>query len=100
MWAQLHLELLDERSHVLVGDNGTLILLDTENALVDMNLQVALYLTLATQTPTGLNLLAREVGLFGIEDFSPTLKHLHLALSARGFTTAGTGQEDTVLVER
>ena len=71
---QLHLELLDERSHVLVGDNGTLILLDTENALVDMNLQVALYLTLATQTPTGLNLLAREVGLFGIEDFSPTLK--------------------------
>ena len=41
---QLYLELLDERSHVLVGDNGTLVLLDTKDRLVDMNLQVALTL--------------------------------------------------------
>ena len=45
---QLYLELLDERSHVLVGDNGTLVLLNAEDALIYVNLQVALNLTLTT----------------------------------------------------
>ena len=47
-----------------------------------------------------LNLLTGKVGLLRVEDFSPTLKHLHLALAARGLTTAGTGQEYAVLVQR
>ena len=58
---QLHLELLDEGSHVLVRDNGTLVLLNTQDRLINVNLQVALNLTLATQTPMVLNLLTGEV---------------------------------------
>ena len=96
---QLHLELLDERGNVLVGDDGALIFLHAENRLVDMNLQIALHLALAAQTPTGLDFLAREVRLLRVENLSPTLEYLHLTLSARGFTTTGTGQEDAVLVE-
>lgn len=65
-----------------------------------MNLQIALHLALASQTPVVLNLLAREVRLLGIEDFSPTLEHLHLALSARCLTATSRRQEDAVLVER
>ena len=45
-WRQLYLELLDERSHVLVTDNGTLVLLNAENRLVYVYLQVALNLAL------------------------------------------------------
>ena len=70
---QLHLELLDERSHVLIRDDRTLVLLDTQDALVDMNLQVTLHLALATQTPMVLNLLTGEVRLLTVEDLSPPL---------------------------
>ena len=97
---QLYLELLDEGCHVLVRDNGTLILLNAKDRLVDMNLQVALDLTLTAEAPVVLDLLTGEVGLLRVEDFSPTLEHLHLTLSARGLTTAGRRQEDAVLVER
>ena len=54
---QLHLELLDKRSHVLIRNNGTLVLLHAEDRLVDMNLQIALHLTLTTQAPASLDLL-------------------------------------------
>ncbi len=86
---QLHLELLDERSNVLVRDDGTLILLDAEDGLVDMNLEVALHLALATQSPALLDFLAGEVRLLGIEDFAPTLQYLYFTLSARCLATAG-----------
>ena len=97
---QLHLELLDEGCHVLITDNGTLVLLDAEDALVDMDLEIALDLALAAEAPAGLDFLTGEVGLLGVENLAATFKHLYLTLSARGFTTAGRGQEDTVLVER
>ena len=84
---QLHLELLDERSHVLVGDNGTLVLLNAKDAFIDMDLQVALDLTLTTQAPMVLNLLTGEMRLLGIEDLAPTLKYLNLTLSATGLST-------------
>ena len=96
---QLHLELLDERSHILVGNDGTLVLLDAKDAFVDMNLEVALDLALTTQAPALLDFLTREVRLLRVENLAPTLKHLHLALSARGLTATSTGQEDTVLVK-
>ena len=97
---QLHLELLDERSHVLVGDDGTLVLLDAEDRLVDMYLQVAFHLALTAETPMVLDLLTGEVWLLGVEDLSPTLKNLNLTLSAGSLTTAGRRQEDAVLVQR
>ena len=97
---QLNLELLDERCHVLVGDDGTLVFLDAEDAFVDMDFQVAFYLTLASQTPSGLYLLAGEVRTLRVEDFSPTLQNLYFALSATGFSTAGRGKENAVLIQR
>ena len=60
---QLYLELLDEGGHILVRDNGTLVLLNTEYALVNMNLQVALYLALTTEAPVVLDFLTSEVRL-------------------------------------
>ena len=97
---QLHLELLDERSHVLVRDDGTLVLLHAEDTLIDMNLQISLHLTLTTQAPAGLDLLTREVGLLRVENLPAAFKHLNLTLSAGGLTTTGRGQEHTVLIER
>ena len=96
---QLHLELLNERGHILVGDDGTLVFFHAEDALVDMNLQVALDLTLTTQAPASLDFLTAEMRLFRVEDFSPTLKDLYFTLTAACLTTAGRRQEDTVLVE-
>ena len=97
---ELYLELLDERSHVLVGDDGTLVLLDAKDAFIDMDLQIALHLTLTAQTPASLDLLTREMGLLRVEDLATAFEHLHLTLSARGLTAAGRGQEYAVLVER
>ena len=97
---QLYLELLDKRSHVLVADNGTLVLLDTKDRLIDMDLQVALHLALATQTPMVLNLLTGEVWFLRIENLATTLKNLDLTLSTRGLTTTGRRQEDAILIER
>ena len=97
---QLHLELLDEGSHVLVADHGTLILLHAEDALRHVDLEVALHLALTAQAPARLDFLTGEVRLLRVEDLSPTLKHLHLALSARSLSAAGRRQEDAVLVER
>ena len=65
-----------------------------------MDLQVTLHLALTAEAPVVLNLLTGEMGLLRVEDLAPTLKHLYLALSAGGLTTAGRGQEDAVLVER
>ena len=97
---ELHLELLDKRSHILVRDDSTLILLDTEDRLIDVDLEVTLHLTLTAETPAGLDLLACEVRLLGVENLTAAFEHLNLTLAARGLTTAGRGQEDTVLIER
>ena len=96
---QLHLKLLDKRGHVLVADDGALVLLHAEDALVNVDAHIALHLALAPQSPVGFDLLAGEVGLLRVEDLSPTLQHLHLALSAAGLSTACRGQEDAALVE-
>ena len=96
---QLHLELLDEGGHILVADDGTLVLLHAEDALVDMYLQVALHLTLASKTPSSLYLLTGEVWLLGVEYLATALEHLHLALTARGLTSTGAWQKDTILIE-
>ena len=96
---QLYLELFDERGNVLVGDNGTLVFLDTENALVDMNFLITLDLTLTTQTPAILDLLTGEMWFLRVEDLTPTLKNLDLTLSAGSLTTTGRRQEHTILVE-
>lgn len=95
----MYLELLDERGNVLVGDNGTLVFLDTEDALVDMNFQITLDLTLTTQTPAILDLLTGEMWFLRVEDLTPTLKNLDLTLSAGSLTTTGRRQEHTILVE-
>ena len=97
---ELHLELLDERSHVLIGDDGTLVLLHTKDRLINVDLEIALYLTLTAQTPARLDFLTSKVRLLRVEDLTPTLKHLHLALAARGLTTTSRRQEHTVLIER
>ena len=60
---KLHLELLDERSDVLIADDCAFILLHAKDRLVDMYLQVALHLALASQTPVVLDLLTSEMGL-------------------------------------
>ena len=79
---QLHLELLDKGSHVLVADNGTLVLLHAKDRLIDMDLQIAFNLTLTAEAPTCLNLLTGEMRLLRVEDLAPTLKNLNLTLSA------------------
>ena len=65
-----------------------------------LDLEIALYLTLTAQTPARLDFLTSKVRLLRVEDLTPTLKHLHLALAARGLTTTSRRQEHTVLIER
>ena len=97
---QLHLEFLDERGDIPIGNDGTFILLHAENRLIDVDFQVALHLALATESPTRLNLLAAEMRLFRVENLASALQNLHLALSARGFSAASRRQEYAVFVER
>ena len=57
-----HLELLDEARHVLVANDGALPFLNAHDRLVDLDLEVAFDLGLASETPMLLDLLASEVG--------------------------------------
>ena len=79
---KLHDELLDEGSHVLVGDNLALPLLDTEYALGNLDGQVTLDLALATQTPVVLDLLASKVTLLRVQNLTAALNDLAFALTA------------------
>ena len=73
----------------MVGDYLAFQLLDGKSALVHLELEVVLDLNLASQTPAFLDLLAVEETYLGREDFSATLKNLHLALAAVGLSAAG-----------
>ena len=96
---QLHLELLDERGDVLVGDHRTLVFLHSEHALRHSDVHVALHLALASQAPVVLDFLACEMRFLRVEDFASAFEHLHLALSARSLTATCRRQEYTILVE-
>jgi len=75
-------KLLDERSHVLIGDNLALPLFYAEYGLVDFNSHVAFHLYLATQTPVVLDLLTAEVRYFGRQNLTSAFYNLAFALSA------------------
>ena len=94
---QSHLVLFNERSHVLVADNGALPFLDTHYGVVHGNLQIAFHLALTTQAPVLLLLLAREVTLLRVENFTAAVSYLQLALSAAALTATGRRQEDSLL---
>ena len=97
---QGNLELLDERSDVLVADYGALPFLDTKDGFVDLEVEILFYLNLATQTPMILLLFAGEVNSLGRQNLTAPLKHLALALSARTFATAGGRQVHTGFAQR
>lgn len=96
---ELHLELFDKRSHILIRDNRTLILLNSKYALWYFYLQVAFHLTLASETPVVLYLFTGEVRLLGIEYLTATFEHLNLALPARRLSSTSRRKEDAVLRE-
>ena len=79
---QLHLELLDECSHVLVRDDGALPFLHAEYGLVNLQREVVLHLHLAAQTPMVFLLLAGEMHGLGRQNLAAAFQHLALALSA------------------
>ena len=79
---KLYDELLDECSHVLVGDNLALPLFYSEYALGNLDGQVTLDLALATQTPVVLDLLACEVALLRVQNLTTALNDLAFALTA------------------
>ena len=87
-------ELLDEGCDVVVADYLALEFLDAEGAVWDADLEVFLDLDLAAQAHAFLDLLAVEMGLFGVEYLSAAFDHLHLALAAVGLAAAGGGEED------
>jgi len=97
---QRYLELLDERRHVAVRDHRALPLLHAEDRLVDLDLEVALDLGLASETPMVLDLLAREMRALGVENLAAALEHLTLTLCATGLAATGRGQENAVGIER
>ena len=96
---ELHLELLDERSDVLVGDNLALPFLDAEHGLVHLELEIVLDLNLAAEAPVVFLLLAREVNSLGGKDLTAALEDLALALSARAFAAASGRQVHTGFAE-
>ncbi len=86
--------------NVLVGDNLALPLFHAHHTLRHLDLQVALHLALASQTPVVLDLLAGEVRLLRIENLAAALEHLNLTLATACLTAAGRRQEDAVLIQR
>ena len=96
---QLHLEFLDEGSHILVTDNCALPFLYAEDAFRYFHLHVALHLCLTSQTPVVLYLLTGEVWTLRVKYFAAARENLQLTLSAACLTATGRRQEDAVLVE-
>ena len=95
-FGKLHLELLDKRSHVLVGDNGTFVFLDAHDRIRHGNGAVALYLALASQAPVFLHLLTSELSALRVENFTATFIHLAFALSATTLTATCRREIDVV----
>jgi hypothetical protein len=96
---QLYLELLDEGSDVLVGDNLAFPFLDTQNSLIDLHVDVFFDLDLTAQTPSFFLLFAGEMNGLGRQNLAATGEYLALALSARALTAAGRRQVNTGFAE-
>jgi hypothetical protein len=96
---QLYLELLDEGSDVLVGDNLAFPFLDTQNSLIDLHLNIFFHFDLATQTPAFFLLFAGEMNGLGRQNLAATGEYLALALSARALTATGRRQVNTGFAE-
>ena len=79
---QLHLELFDEGSDVLVGDNLAFPFLNAENGFIDLHGDVFFHFDLATQTPSFFLLFAGEMDGLGRQDLAATACYLAFALSA------------------
>ena len=96
---QLHLELFDKGSDVLVGDNLAFPFLDTQNSLIDLHLNVFFHFDLATQTPSFFLLFAGEMYGLGRQYLAASGEDLALALSARTLTAAGRRQVNAGFAE-
>ena len=79
---KLNFELFNESCNVFVGNDSALIFFNTKDRLIDVNLQIALYLALTSQSPTCLYLLACKMRTLRVEYLTPTLKHLYFTLAA------------------
>ena len=79
---QLHLELFDEGSDVLVGDNLAFPFLDAQNSLIDLHGDIFFHFDLATQTPALFLLFAGEMDGLGRQDLAASGEDLALTLSA------------------
>ena len=87
-WRQGHFVFLDEGCHVLVANNGAFPFLNAHYRIVNLNLEVALHLTLAPQTPVLLNLLTGEMTFLRVENVATACRNLQFALSARTLAAA------------
>ena len=93
-------EFLDEGGNILVGDDLAFQLFHAQGAFRNGNLDVVLYLHLASQTPAFLDLLAGEETRFRGKDGAAAFQHLQFALAAVGLAAAGGGKEDAVVCQR
>ena len=96
---QLHFELFDEGSDVLVGDDFALPFLDAEYGFIDLHGDVFFDLDLATQTPAFFLLLAGEMNGLGRQDLAASGEDLALTLTARALTATGRGEVNTGFAE-
>ncbi len=96
---QLYLELFDEGSDVLIGDNLAFPFLDAEHGFIDLHGDVFFDLDLATQTPSFFLLFAGEMDGLGRQDLAAAGEYLALALSAGTLTAAGRRQVNTGFAE-
>jgi len=96
---QLHLELFDEGSDVLVGDDFAFPFFDAEYGFIDLHGDVFFDLDLATQTPSFFLLFAGEMDGLGRQDLAATGEDLALALAAGTLTAAGRRQVNTGFAE-
>ena len=96
---QLHFELFDEGSDVLVGDDFAFPFFDAENGFIHLHGDVFFHFDLATQTPAFFLLFAGEMDGLGRQNLAATGEYLALALSARALTAAGRRQVNTGFAE-
>ena len=88
-----NLELLDERSHILVAYYCALPLLYAKSGVRNNNLHILLNLNLATKSPVVENLFSGKETNLCWKDGTATLYNTALALSAGALSTAGRGKE-------
>ena len=97
---QFYDKLFDKRAYIFIRYHRALPLFDAQHTLGYFDLEIALHLALAPQSPVIFDLFPSEMRPLRVENLSATFQYLHFALPTTGFAAARRRKKDSILVQR